>query len=260
MSISKKILELQNTSYLILKDKFLLLRKADKSLPNQKEFSQFLESMKAKKETLISEKEFNYSAFSVFEKDDFTIPNDFDFYLLREYLWEKDNKEGDLASRAMGISNWRNSMQFCNHCGKKLEDGENETCRVCKNCGTVFFPRISPCVIVLVTNGNKMLLAKHKMRNTDIFTCIAGFIEHGEKVEECVHREVKEETGLNVKNVQYKGSQPWPFPDQLMLAYRAEYESGEIKVQEEELKEAAWFSKDKLPSLPKPGRDRKSVV
>ena len=97
------------------------------------------------------------------------------------------------------------------------------------------------------------MLARHVQRNQDIYTCIAGFIEAGESAEEAVSREVKEEVGINVKNIKYKGSQGWPFPDQLMLAFTAEYESGTIKLQEDELSEAKWFSKENLPATPLPG-------
>ena len=90
-------------------------------------------------------------------------------------------------------------------------------------------------------------------RNTDVFSCIAGFVELGESLEQCVAREVREETSLEIKNIKYVGSQSWPFPDQLMLAYTADYDAGEINVQEEELSEAKWFRRDNLPSIPKAG-------
>lgn len=94
------------------------------------------------------------------------------------------------------------------------------------------------------------MLVKNKNRTRDVYSCVAGFVEAGESAEQCVEREVMEETGIKIQNVRYIGSQSWPFPDQLMLAFRAEYLDGKIKVQEEELDDAAWFKKDSLPPLP----------
>ena len=123
----------------------------------------------------------------------------------------------------------------------------------CPNCGELLFPRIDPCIIVLVRKGDKILLARHTQRNQDIYACLAGYVEAGETIENAVRREIFEETGIKVKNIQYRGSQSWPFPRQLMLAFYADYESGEIKVQEEEIEDAKWFDINDLPATPAPG-------
>ena len=112
------------------------------------------------------------------------------------------------------------------------------------------FPRISPAVIVLVERGKKVLLARASRFTEDIYSVIAGFVEPGETLEETVAREIKEETGIEVKNIRYFGSQPWPFPDSLMIAFTAKYAGGEIKIDGEEIVEAKWFAADQLPNIP----------
>lgn len=158
-----------------------------------------------------------------------------------------------LAARARGLLNFKNDKRFCAKCGAPLKDDEYFTARTCIHCGKQYFPQLEPAIITLVSKGDEILLAQHKNRGDGMYSCIAGFVEMGETIENAVKREVLEETGLKVKNIRYVGSQAWPFPDQLMLAFRAEYESGEITIQEEELKDAQWFKREKLPKVPGPG-------
>ena len=134
-----------------------------------------------------------------------------------------------------------------------MEEHPVEVARQCSACGEVAWPDVSPAVIVRVEKEGKILLARHAYRNRDIFACIAGHVDTGETAEECVRREVREETGLEIDDIRYRGSQPWPFPNQLMLAFTARWAGGEIRVQEEELLEADWFSPDNLPKTPLPG-------
>jgi NAD+ diphosphatase len=122
--------------------------------------------------------------------------------------------------------------------------------RQCHACGLTLFPRISPAVIVLVERSGKALLARSSRFQEELYSVIAGFVEPGETLEETVRREVKEETGIDTKNIRYFGSQPWPFPDSLMIAFTARYAGGEIKVDNEEILDAAWFSADQLPTIP----------
>lgn len=174
-------------------------------------------------------------------------------------LFAAENPLSAKAARALGLLNWRKATQFCSRCGTLLTDDSRETARICPSCGTITYPRISPCIIILITRpradgeGREMLLARHVQRNQDMFTCIAGFMECGESVEECAEREVKEETGLSITNISYFKSQSWPFPEQLMIGLTADYAGGEIKIQENELSEARWFTADKLPNTPPPG-------
>ncbi|MDE5561699.1 MAG: NAD(+) diphosphatase, partial [Bacteroidaceae bacterium] len=123
----------------------------------------------------------------------------------------------------------------------------------CTNCGNTLFPRIEPCIIVLVSRGDDILLARHRQRNSQYFSCLAGFMEAGESAEQAVRREIMEETGISVRNIRYYGSQSWPFPSQLMLAFTAEYESGEIHVQESELYCAEWYPRNQCPATPPEG-------
>ena len=158
-----------------------------------------------------------------------------------------------LAARARGLLNFKRDKRFCAKCGAPLRDDPYFTARTCTQCKKQYFPQLEPAIITLVSRGDEILLARHKNRNDDVYSCIAGFVEMGETIENAVRREVLEETGVKIKNIRYVGSQAWPFPDQLMLAFRAEYESGEIKIQEDELKDAQWFKKTTLPNVPKPG-------
>ena len=157
------------------------------------------------------------------------------------------------ASRAHALLNWKAGVRFCSYCGNAMKDAEDETARVCVQCTRRVYPSLSPAIIVLVKKENKLLLAKHSRRNTDIYTCLAGYVEAGETLENCVAREIKEETGIEVTNIRYITSQSWPFPDQLMLGFRADWKSGDICIQESEISDARWFSKDALPEIPKPG-------
>lgn len=173
---------------------------------------------------------------------------------LREYFFKNEEEKSAPLFRAKHISEWVQKMKFCPSCASSLGFHTELSALECSSCKKIYFPRIEPCVIVAVFNKEgKILLARHKNRDTKIYACIAGFIEAGESAEMAVHREVFEETGLKIKNVTYKGSQSWPFPDQLMLAFTAEYESGTIKIQESEITEASWFSLDNLPLSPNPG-------
>lgn len=121
----------------------------------------------------------------------------------------------------------------------------------CPACGMVAYPRISPAMMVLIKRGDSILLARHAASPTQFFTALAGFLEAGESAEDAVHREVFEEVGLKVNNIQYFGSQPWPFPHSLMIAFTAEYVSGDITVDETEIAEASWFGpQDAMPKIP----------
>ena len=203
----------------------------------------------------------NYSAMML-EKDS-PVPAGCTAIPLRDFFWKSKTFEeqenglpsllGGLASRAHGFLRLRQTYVYCPKCGTKLEVDSVEVAKTCPSCGRMDFPRIEPAVIVLVTRGEEILLVKSKTVPNPKFSCIAGFVEHGETIEQTVEREVLEEAGIKVKNIHYVGSQSWPFPDQLMLAFTAEYESGEIKIQEKEITEAAWFKRNELPEIYTPG-------
>lgn len=172
---------------------------------------------------------------------------------IRAYFAVREVGDIGQCSRAKALIEWRQLTHFCGRCGTPLRDDEKQTARVCPECGNVVFPRIDPCIIVLVYREGKILLAKHVQRNQDIYACIAGFVEAGETIEQAVEREIYEETHLRVKNVRYFGSQSWPFPAQLMLAFTADFASGDIQLQAEEIADARWFDPNDCPASPQPG-------
>ena len=156
------------------------------------------------------------------------------------------------CSRGVQLVDWFRSNQFCGKCSKGMTQHSLERAMVC-DCGNLIYPKISPCVIVLVTNGNNLLLAHNKNFPGEFYSTLAGFIEPGETAEEALKREVLEEVNIKIKNPKYFGSQSWPFPSQLMLGFHAEYESGEIIPDGEEIDKADWFHYKELPQVP-PGK------
>ena len=181
------------------------------------------------------------------------LPAGYQMMELRQFFALHTEEENFHYARARGLLSWRSGMRFCPHCGTALTDSPTLTARECPECKSLHFPKIEPCVIVVIRKGNQILLARHVERNQDIYACIAGFVEDGESLEQALRREIREETGLEVKNIRYFGSQSWPFPYQLMIGFTAEYASGEIHVQKEELQEARWFDIHDLPPHPRPG-------
>ncbi len=169
---------------------------------------------------------------------------------LRDIL-PASEREFALASRAVQLTNWRRQHRYCGQCGGLTQGSRTEHFRWCESCDLRFYPRISPCIIVLVTRGHDVLLARgrrHRTRNR--YSTLAGFMEPGESAEQAVHREVFEEVGVRLRNVRYRNSQTWPFPHQLMLGFTAEYESGELVLQEDEIDAADWWPLTDLPPHP----------
>ncbi|WP_428239859.1 NAD(+) diphosphatase [Gynuella sp.] len=153
-----------------------------------------------------------------------------------------------MVSRAVQLHTWRQDHRFCGRCGHRTRYFDHEPGAHCDHCGLTAYPRISPCVIVLVYRGEEVLLAngvRHK--DSGMYSTLAGFVEAGESAEQAVYREILEEVGVRVKNISYLNSQTWPFPHQLMLGYEAEYESGDIRIQEHEILDARWFHIEDLP-------------
>ncbi|MEG9476243.1 NAD(+) diphosphatase [Mannheimia indoligenes] len=173
------------------------------------------------------------------------------------YLRTQIGREPELSHllhRAVSLNHFFHSHQFCGRCGEKTVLADNEIAVHCNACGNRAYPTISPSIIVAVRKGRQILLANHLCHKGTIYTTLAGFVEAGEPIENAVHREIFEETGLKVKNIRYFGSQPWAFPNSLMLGFLADYESGEIILQEEEICDAKWFDCDEaLPEIPQKG-------
>lgn len=161
----------------------------------------------------------------------------------------------DVALRAIQIVQWDRTHQFCGACGGPTQPHPRERARLCSDpdCGLLFYPRLAPAMIVAVERGPEILLARSPHFPPGIYSMLAGFVEPGESVEQAVHREVLEETGLRIRNLRYFGSQPWPFPHSLMLGFQAEYDGGELVPEPGEIEDAGFFHVDALPAT-FPGR------
>ena len=156
-----------------------------------------------------------------------------------------------IAGRAVQILLWDQTHRFCGRCGQPTVNAPGERAKLCPQCGLLNFPRLSPAVIMLVRRGDEFLLARNRAFAERFFSVLAGFVEPGESLEEAVAREVREEVDLQVGDIRYFGSQPWPFPHSLMIGFTARYVSGEIHPQADEIVEAAWFNRHgELPRLP----------
>ena len=182
-----------------------------------------------------------------------TPPDPWESVSLRQWFAQEGEINAAPAFRARALASWRAGSRYCGRCGSPMRDHGDLTARQCSRCGDLVFPRLSPCVIVTVEKEGKILLAKHAQRNQNLYACLAGFVEAGESVEEAVRREVREEVGVEIKNLRYRGSQSWPFPDQLMLAFTADWASGEIQPNHGEIADAAYFDPNHLPVCPRPG-------
>ncbi|WP_286238686.1 NAD(+) diphosphatase [Neptuniibacter halophilus] len=155
-----------------------------------------------------------------------------------------------MLSSAAQIAIWYESFRYCPRCATPLSLHKDEMAKVCTGCGHHQYPRISPCIIVLVRDGERCLLANAAKFNSDRYSTLAGFIEAGESAESAVAREVMEEVGIEVKNIEYCFSQSWPFPHSFMLGFMADYAAGELRPDGVEILDAQWFSVDDLPNLP----------
>ena len=199
------------------------------------------------------EPEFRYTAIAL--EDDCPAPSGCKWVPIRS-LFEKGNSGNEqiiCAARAHSLLKWRKKKRYCPKCGTLMIDDKLETARLCPKCQDKLYPQVTPAIIVLIEKGDEILLARHIQRNNDIYTCLAGFVEPGESAEQAVQREIREELGIEVQNIRYVTSQAWPFPDQLMLAFKADFKCGEIVLQEDEIEEAKWFKRDNLPAIPKEG-------
>lgn len=177
-------------------------------------------------------------------------PEGMAFLGLRRLWGVLDEATWKLAGRAAQIVEWDRDHRYCGRCGAGTARKPEELARLCPRCGLHHFPRISPAVIVRIERRDEILLARSPHFAPGVYSTIAGFVEPGESLEQTVAREVREEVGVEVTNVRYFGSQPWPFPHSLMIGFVADWASGEIHLQEEEIEDAGWFRVDALPGLP----------
>ena len=179
-----------------------------------------------------------------------TLRGNYQWLGLRAQLGQVDATLFSLAGRALQICQWYFDHAYCGRCGQPTKTDQVDSARVCLACQLRFYPRISPCMIVLVVRDQELLLAHHVRASRPVYTTLAGFVEAGERVEDTVHREVYEEVGVRLGQLEYITSQSWPFPGQLMLGFIAEYASGDIQIDGEEILDANWFRYDQLPQVP----------
>lgn len=154
------------------------------------------------------------------------------------------------AAKAIQFQHFLLTHKYCGRCGKKMQAISWELAMQCKPCQHRCYPKLHPCVIMAVIKGDQLLLAKNKRSDSDTYSILAGFVEPGETLEHAVAREIEEEVSIKVKNIRYFGSQPWPFPHQLMVGFIADYDSGEIQIDEKEISAADWYNLADLPKIP----------
>jgi NAD+ diphosphatase len=177
-------------------------------------------------------------------------PEGMAFRGLRELHTPMEDDLFAIGGRATQIVEWDRTHQYCGHCATPTTQLTHERAKRCPNCGLVNYPRLSPAVIVLISRGDEVLLARAQRFPEGMYSILAGFVEAGESLEEAIVREVREEVGIEIANLRYFGSQPWPFPNSLMVGFTATYAGGDIVLEEAELADAGWFHKDALPKVP----------
>lgn len=188
--------------------------------------------------------------YSAEVEDEINIPEGWSFQGLRQLFGYLPDDIFSIASTAVQIVDWDRNHQFCGRCGTRTHNKENERAKECPQCGLIHYPRISPAVIVLIERENRLLLARSKRHPTGMYSVLAGFVEPGETLEEAVVREIREEVGIEIKDIKYFGSQSWPFPNSLMIAFTCQYAAGAIILDQEEMADAGWYTVDSLPLIP----------
>lgn len=166
-------------------------------------------------------------------------------------LWGSWNQaQLDALSRARQLAVWLSQHRFCGVCGGPMHTRSDSPARECAGCGHLAYPRIAPVCIGLVLKGDEILLARSPHFPPGIYSALAGYLEAGESVEQCLRREIREEAGIEIDTIRWFGSQSWPYPNSLMMGFFAEYAGGELRPQPEEIEDLCWFRRDALPALP----------
>lgn len=180
-----------------------------------------------------------------------SIDAEISFIELRQAYTVLPEDQLKAAILSFQIFTWNRKTKFCGSCGNETNFGESEDwVKKCPTCHESYFPKISPAIIVAISHKGKLLMAHHKRMASGIYTILAGFVNPGESLEECIQREVFEEAGVKVKNIKYYASQPWPFPDSLMVGFKAEYESGDLTPELTEITDLKWFAPSEIPEWP----------
>ena len=178
---------------------------------------------------------------------------------LRQLLGQ-DTGLFQLAGRGVQLAEFYRSHRWCGYCGHEMHQSKTEWACLCNHCHQRYYPQIAPCIIVAIRRDDHILLAKHANHRNHVYTVLAGFAEVGETLEQTVAREVMEECQIQVKNLRYVASQPWPFPQSLMMAFTADYAGGEITIDPKELLDAGWYRYDALPNLPAVGTIARRLI
>lgn len=236
--------------WFIYKDKKLLIKK-DKlniQLPTLQESTLLQENLK---NVLFVGTLGETSYYCAEVSDLYILPNTLEWGSLKDERWINNRDIYFKGIKSYQLLNWNKTSKYCGKCGTPTYLKDEEQAKRCPSCGFIQYPRISPAIIVGIKNEDKILLAHNSNFPEGLYSIIAGFVEQGETLEETVKREVFEEVGINIKNITYFGSSPWSTEDSLMIGFIADYESGEIKVDNKEILMANWYSKDsQLPIFP----------
>ena len=264
-SLDSEIKNTEEKYYFIFYQRELLL--VNNQVPPIKGLSEINIDEKDVKNCLYIGEYYSKDCFAVeldesFGKEKYLESNE-NFEFLDLYLvFDIDEESYLIGGRAIQIIDWENNHQYCGRCGTKTVTSDVERAKVCPNCGFTSFTRICPAIITSIIKKdyddldaegkptNKVLMARHSYHKYPRYALIAGFLEAGETVEEAVQREVREEVGIEVEDIEYFGSQSWPFPNSLMIGCICKYKSGEIKVDENEIVKAKWFKKEEIPKPP----------
>ena len=196
----------------------------------------------------------------VIDQPDVVAPEGQQWHETRALLAAFSPAQWQAISCARQLLYWERRHRYCGVCGTPTIVVSEERARRCPQCNSVFFPVVSSAVIVAVTRGDELLLAHNRNFRPGMFSLLAGFVDPGETLEQAAVREVREETGVDISSLEYVTSQPWPFPNSLMVGFRAKYSAGDIKVDGKEIEEAAWFSRSTLPEIPRPGTIARLII
>lgn len=188
------------------------------------------------------------------------LPEGAELMGLRAFMLEAEDVVAAVAGLALQVVEWDRTHRYCGSCGQPTVAHASDRARECPDCRQIYYPRISPVVMALVTRGRRLLLTRKPGYAAGRYTVIAGFVEPGETLEHALAREVREEVGVETTKPRYFGSQPWPFPNSLVMAFSLEYAGGEMRADGVELEDARWFDIDALPDLPEPAHISRQLI
>lgn len=253
-SVDKKVLSSVTTTWLLFSGDRLVVREGESGLPIADwQALSFLHHY-ADQVKMITHQEVGVEAVTAHVIDlghEALDVEGWETVSLRRLLMSISVEDFGLVAKTWQYTHFLRTHRYCGRCGSKMDAVDWEMAVHCHNCQHRCYPRVSPCIIVAIYHEDKMLLARGvRHKDVNMYSTLAGFVESGESLEHAVHREVEEEVGVKVKNLEYFGSQPWPFPHSLMVGYIAEYAGGDIVIDDHEIDDAQWFSLDNLPNIP----------